>query len=201
MNWESLIIPMIAFAVWIISSVFRGMEEAKDKASPVPPVEDRPMKVPQKRPMSSDLERFLQEARVIRDPNAPPLVRLEDSPEKPKKRKADPVPARPKPPPKPRDVPDPEPLRRASEIPRSAPSSASASPAPVPTAKAASSPSPAPSAPAPPANATVAATISRKELSPVLVRVREMLNNRQSLVAAIILEEVLGSPLSKRRHR
>jgi hypothetical protein len=61
-NWEMLIIPLIALGVWILSAIFRGAEEERDKERLAkPPEQGRRMRQPRR--AQTELDRFLDEAR------------------------------------------------------------------------------------------------------------------------------------------
>src|SRR5947209_4681140 len=62
MHWEILIIPLIAVGVWLLGTIFRGVEEERQKARPRRPGEGGPMRRP-----VTDLDRFLEEARRRRE--------------------------------------------------------------------------------------------------------------------------------------
>jgi hypothetical protein len=64
MHWEILVIPLIAFGVWILGSIFRGAEEAAKERARRRPGEDGPAKP---RRGGTDLDRFLEEARRRRE--------------------------------------------------------------------------------------------------------------------------------------
>jgi hypothetical protein len=151
MGWEILIIPIIGVAVWIISTVIRGAEEAKKS---VPPQRKRPEK-------GDDLDRFREVQRRRRA--------AERAQERPRR------------------------VERDEEIPVVVPVEE------VPLAR--------PVVVVPPVIQTVAAVppepvtaaLPPRPESPALAGLRQMLQSREAVRRAIILQEVLGPPLARRR--
>lgn len=188
MNWEILIFPLIALGVWILSTIFRGVEEQREKNRPPRPREEgASVKVP-RRPVS-ELDRFLDEARRRREAaqqrqqqTAPVLV--EPIPE------AIPLP---RPAPKPAPAPAPasplprkieRPALQPTEPPRRAPEPAPAVPVVQTLAQSqASTHSPVPGT-----------TVQARKLSPVLARLMPLLKDRPSLGTAFVLNEIFGRP-------
>jgi hypothetical protein len=72
MHWEVLIIPLIAVAVWLLGTIFRGAEEERQRNRARRPGEGAR---PPRRPVT-DLDRFLEEARRRREA-------VESAPKKP----------------------------------------------------------------------------------------------------------------------
>ena len=213
MNWELLIVPLIALGVWILTSIFRGAEEAKDQ-----PRQPAPGATPPSRP-ASELDRFLEEARRRRDkaqaPPAPEEVPL-----------AMPVAVLPPVAPPPR--PEPKPRKREPQVTSSprkrepAPASSSRAtneplmariedrPSFVNPASAQANPMMAlptnmetpslPTLPSPTMNTPATANDqSRRDASPLRAALSSMLRDRKSLATAFILHEILDKPLCMRR--
>jgi len=171
--WEWLIIPIIAVGVWIVSTLLRSAEEAKG-----------PGKKPEK---VTDLDRFLREVRRRKDGGerepAPPrrVERAEESPERMERRREAPPRAR----------------RRVSvqeeAIPVALPVDESPT-APAVTVVPVMHVHEAPALREMPADAPL-----RRVPSAALVGLRELLASRDGLCKAMMLQEVLGTPLSRRR--
>jgi hypothetical protein len=171
-DWKALIIPLIPLAIWIIVSIFRAREEAKEDQQPEPDESPkRPTQQPARR-MLSDRERFEQQAQARRTVSRA----NREQPAKPP---------------------------RADELPRAVPAAAPrarrAEPAgpPVllatPVVPASTEPDPAP--PVPPAAVPKVA----RPVSPFAERLRAMLLDRDTLKTAVLLQEILGPPVSRRR--
>lgn len=188
MDWPVLIIALIPVAVWILSTIFRGAEELRDKERSQPT--GASPQVP-KRP-TTELDRFLEEARRRRD-TAPKQAKPTIAPPL---QEALPV-ARPSEPP--------PPVRREEKIDRPAkrpaserkPPSAPVQPPPrvveMPVVQSESAPvssQPAPS-PTPPTRP------HRPSL--LLNRLSTMLRDRDSLATAFLLREIFDRPISQRR--
>jgi hypothetical protein len=222
MHWEILIVPLIAFAVWILSSLLKEAEE---------PVKGRPRGEggPQRgRRPPSEVDRALaqrraqrSEAERNRDPGTQPFgpsdrrgaepmpaALQRERPEKEQPRRAEQ--RRPQPPPQPSPAP---PARRLLDQPVAPPK---AKPAPVELApQLAATPAPAqvgvrpapPAAPpgAPPAvtsalqKPNVAPTVTTTE--PVLAPLMQLLRSPQSARLAFILREIIDPPLCRRPRR
>jgi hypothetical protein len=195
MPWEILIIPLIAFGAWILSTIFKDNEADKNKA----PRRLDGTRAP-RRP--TQLDAFLDESRRRRD--MPPEMQTRQEPPKPAPPPAPaPVQRRPTPGPRPapprRNVPvlatiieEPPPkpdVRRAAVVEKAPP------PVPVPT--------PAPPAPGTPTAlpAPPPAPVLRRERppTPVLRDVVRMLRGPRTAAAAVVLREVLDRPLCMRR--
>ena len=87
MGWEVLVIPIIGVAVWIISTLIRGAEEAK-RAKPA--ARKRPQKV-------TDLDRFLRDVQrrreaAEREEERPRRVEREEEQEERVERRREPMP-------------------------------------------------------------------------------------------------------------
>jgi hypothetical protein len=178
-DWRILLIPLIPLAIWIIWSIFRAREEARELELRAQRDRERdrpPPPAPKPRRQGTDLDRFRQEAlarrsasRAHRDPSPTAKV-VVPTPELPKVEdllRA--VPATTAPPPAPR--------------PRIVPTSRPAEPDPEPVAM-----------PIPP-------PVARQPVLPVAARLRAMLLDRDSLKAAFALREILDRPVSERRSR
>ena len=187
MHWEILIIPLIALGVWILGTLFKPAEDDKMKQSIRRPG-GVPGRAPVRRPVT-DLDRFLEEAR-----------RLREAEERPKPPPA-PVPARPTAARRPqRLAPQREmssvaaPVVRKAEVPIAVPPAKPvvepARPAPVAVA------APTREAPAPPPAPT---TTRAAQPSPILQQVRSLLSKPQTAGAAFVLREIFDRPLSMRR--
>jgi hypothetical protein len=174
--WEILIIPIIGVGVWIISTLLRGEEEAKKPGEPGG--QRKPQKV-------TDLDRFLREVQRRRkaDEREPePSQQVEP-------RREEPVPVvLVEAPVVVAEVVPPVPIARP--IPQ-------AQPLPVVVAQ------PLPSLAAQPlpslAAQPIPETLPRRTETPALIGVRELLRSRDGLRKAMILSEVLGPPVSRRR--
>lgn len=184
MDWPVLVIALIPVAVWILATIFRGVEEVKERSRPPRPRGDgAQVKVP-RRP-AGELDRFLDEARRRREPGpkrrAEPTVtgtlELERLPvEKPAPRPAVVRREEPKPRPK-QDVPAPPAAPAVVVV--AAPVEAALLPNPPP---------------APPRAGPTA-----RPVSPLLGRLGGMLRDRNSLALAFVLREVFDRPVSQRR--
>jgi hypothetical protein len=170
-HWEVLIIPAIALVVWILTTLFRGGENAQ-----MPLRRERDETTPTRRP-ATPLDRTLDEARrrrvqppPVRRPAPPSQVRrpvlLEEVKEPPRR----PAPARPIV----LELAEPEPPRPQSRPEYTPPS--------APTAEVA------------PATQAV-----RQPASPVVGQVRQMLRSPRSAAAAFVLREILDEPRCRRR--
>lgn len=211
MNWEVLLIGLIPLAVWILGSIFRGAEESRENPRQKTAGDGAALKVP-RRP-ASELDRFLDEARRRREGSqkrrpeptpkpavvlAPPPVErpppVEKSPRLPRREEA--------PPPRPREASSPP--RQRETAPARPAREAPPRPVVVP-----------PPAPAPAAPETPLSRVEQPELpeilpqlagtaggprrsSPALVHATAMLCDRNALVAAFILREILDRPLALR---
>ncbi len=189
MHWEILIIPLIAFGVWILGTLFKSGEDEKTKKGV-----RRPVKVtgrtPGRRPVT-DLDRFLEEAR--------------------RRREAEERPQPPPPPPPTRTPIARPPLRERPSRPRETPSRVAPPvilreelPVAVPVARPVAQPVPAEpdlSAPQirdaaiPPAPTTTRDT----RLSPIVQQVRSLLSKPQTAGTAFVLREIFDRPLCRRR--
>ena len=223
MPWEVLIIPLIALGVWILGTIFRGVEDERQKALLRPVDEGGGVRVPVRRPVT-DLDRFLEEARRRREAGqgaaSPPR------PEPPPAPRPQPLPALPAEPPRPRaEAPRPaerrtrpreaRPATRRADAPLPAipvvkPSPAPAEPARVDTAPVVLAPPPTPATQAgAPAALPSLPQLARlapipggeRPLSPALAQVNALLRDPRSLAAAMVLREVLDRPVGLRRRR
>jgi hypothetical protein len=206
-NWEVLIIPLIALAVWILGTIFRGLEEQKERDRPARnPDEGGRVTVPPRRP-ATDLDRFLDEARRRREssPRRKPQPAEAHRPERTVEPAAD-IPA----PPRPRERAPARPRPAAAPRPQVEPHAPTADvqvslpvEAPVVVVKM-TEPAPPPT-PAPPLPVPVLApppappTLSSRQPSPVLARLREAMKDRSALITGIMLSEILARPVCERR--
>jgi len=203
-NWEVLIVPLIALAVWILSTIFRSVEEQRQANRPEPGG-------PPRRPMT-ELERFLDEARRRRGATENPEVSQASAgpaieaplpaiplamPVRPEERPSTEGLLRKERKPRPRQMPVASPPPRRSEEPIVAPP-AMRMPEPSP---------PATVTPAPPVvrpgkePAAPAGVRPGARLSPLVARLKGSLKDRESLRVAFLLGEVLGPPLCQRQAR
>jgi hypothetical protein len=168
-GWEVLVIPIIGVAVWIIATLVRGAEEAKKAGGPAQ----------RKGEKMTDLDRFLREVKrrqKAAQTEAEEPARAESRPQSRAKWRT---------PPREEEIPTVLPVE---EVPTArlvpvAPQLRSVEAPPLP-----SLPAEPPSVSPPP-----------RPQSPVLVGLRELLRTREGLCKAMILQEVLGPPLSRRR--
>ena len=215
MNWEILIVPLIALGVWILSTIFKGAEEGKDK-----PRQQGDGAAPPRRP-PSELDRFLEEARRRRDKSQQrPAPVAETEPER--KTPAAVLPPASPPPPRP------EPRRRepqpAGEMRKREPAPASSAralndaqlvriedrPSFANPASAQAKPMMAlptnmetpslPTLPTPTMNTPATSSDqNRRDASPLRAALATLLRDRKTLATAFILHEILDTPLCKRR--
>jgi hypothetical protein len=206
-NWEFFVIPLIALAVYILSAIFRSVEEAQEK-QPGKDAEGAPLRTPRRK--TSELERFLEEARQRRDGGkarqapatarrSPAMRREVEMPAKPKP--AEPIVTQPERPggtlerlgqPAPRGA---EPARPAAERPGGT-LERLGQPAATPVVAQADLSVSAPSdnlVSVPPAVQQLQPT------SPLLIKLSGLLRDRSSLATAVLLREILNSPPSARR--
>jgi hypothetical protein len=226
MSWEVLLIPIIALAVWILSSIFRSVEDEREKNKPRrTPSEGGRLRVPppQRRPVT-DLDRFLEDARRRREAAQPrppaeataprPEPRVERPPERPVPK---PAPEAPREPRTARATEWAERTARAESAERAdrsrerksaepvlmaLPVTKVAPPAPLPTvpggARPAAPPEPGRVPTALPARPVAALGGKASSPSPFLGQLAALLGKRESVGAAIVLHEILGPPLSQR---
>jgi hypothetical protein len=175
-DWKVLIIGLIPLGVWILSTIFRGIEDAREQEKqPRPAPGERPVKAP-RRP-SSELDRFLDEARRRREVS--PKRRAEPEPVL----EALPVAKPPEPPPPPR-------VEKRAPSPSKARETRKAEPPPPVVVLPVELPPP------PPAPARLP---PRSQPSPALAKVVGMLRDRNAVAMAVALREILDRPLSQRR--
>jgi hypothetical protein len=212
-NWPVIIIPLIVLGVWILSTVFRTDEERAEQERRNRRGGDGRTRVP-RRPQT-ELDRFLEEARARRRapaeerkdspppaepfPQPPPVENPRPpAPEVPRQR----PPRAPERPPQPRR-PAPEPVRRAEPVlvaqpvrpPVTAPPALPVEPVRAPTQESSGT-----EAPALAAVVTVPPTRPREQ-PPGVRKLLALLQDRQSLGAAVMLAEVFGRPVGERRRR
>ncbi|MBI1913287.1 MAG: hypothetical protein HYS12_00790 [Planctomycetes bacterium] len=214
---EILIIPLIALAVWVLQYLFRGPDENKP-ANRARPGQARPgNRPPQRRPVT-DLDRYLEETRRRRqqEENRPVII-AEVVPEpppriEPERRR----PPAPRPAPRverrPARVPSPapEPVRRPSVQPETVrPVLLESAPVavPVPEALPARAPTSVPQGPEqnlrkvalPDVLDTRSRAQRQADASLLLGELTRLFRTPQGMAAALVLQEVLGRPLSQRR--
>lgn len=186
MNWAFWAIPLIGLAVWVLSTIFRDLDERMEKERRSRKENaDGGERVRVSQRSGNELDRFLEEARRRREP---PRRRREKPPRQaPAILTAQPVaePAKRKPmaPPVERPVPT---MKPAAEV-----EAVLVTPAPT-------FPAPPPPAPAEVASQPGQASRPRKQ-APALDQVRALLKDRSSLAAVFLLREVFDPPLSLRR--
>jgi hypothetical protein len=189
MGWEVLI-PVIAIAVWILSSLLRGSEDDRQVNRPRAGNGGRdPEAGPARRPVN-DIDRFLQE--VQRRRQSEPPTRTPPPPR--------PMPEAPVPSPRSRRraVPPAEfpPLRPAPPPPRMEPVEVEAVvvvPAPVPVARPAERAPRPPEPPPPPPRPAPSVPVSSAG-----GQLMALLRSPQTLQTAVLLHEILGPPRCRR---
>ncbi len=216
---EFIIILLLAVGLFVLQYIFRGVEENKQQQKPRGP--NAPRTNPQRsRRQTNDMDRFLEETRKRQQEEnkpaeSPTLDRAEQVERERRgqtgKPKPQPRPA-PRPPdrrPPPRRGPGP-PVRREAppvllEVVPDTPPTRSI-PAPTPTVVQRTPPPP----PAPPPVPTVqparlgttepvlTAAGPRRGGSPLLAELVKMLRRPQGLASAVVLQEILGPPVSRR---
>jgi hypothetical protein len=210
-NWPVIIIPLIVLGVWILGTVFRNAEERAEQERQKRRGGDGRQRLP-RRPQT-ELDRFLEEARARR--RAPPPQEQTDFPsaaeplppplpvERPLPPAAEAPRQRPPRPPERRTQPRPpvaEPPRRAEPVlvaqpvarpPLTAPPVLTAEPARAATPALAGTAAPAVSVP----------PTRPREQPPGVRKLLALLQDKQSLGAAVMLAEVLGRPKCERRRR
>jgi hypothetical protein len=213
--WEALIIPLIALAVWILGAIFRGGEQQQQERERRPRSGAEGGRPRGPRRPTSELDRFLEEARARRKPAAPPVeterprpepvileaVPVETPPEKP--------PERPRPSPERRPKPRPPvttpPVAPAVRVPVAQPIAmpAAVAPAPPPPAPVMErrTPTQNPEAERAPALAMSVPTTQPRRTSALGLKLLEMLRDKQSLATAVMLREIFDRPVAMRRHQ
>lgn len=188
MDWKVLIIGLIPLAVFILSTIFRSVEEAQEaRRPPRVPEEGGPRKV--RRP-TSELDRFLEEARKRREKQ--PVAENETHVE---------IVLTPPPPPPPAEKPAEKPRPRVEERPRK--------PREAPPRRKVEAPrvkipealpvEPTPSGTVSPPLAAPAIVAPHSPPSVSLLRVMNLLRERDSLTTALVLHEIFDRPVSQRR--
>jgi len=217
---EIFIIPLIALAVWVLQYIFRGPEENKTGNRSRPSGQARPAnRPPQRRPVT-DLDRYLEETRRRRqqqDENRP-VVLAEVVPEpaprvEPERRRPSIPPRAPgarveRRPSRVQPVAISEPARRVpvpSEMVRpvlfeSAAVVVPVSGPPPPPASGPRNPEANPRNAAPP-DAIDARSRAQKraDASALLIELTRLFRSKQGMAVALVLQEVLGRPVSQRR--
>jgi hypothetical protein len=181
-HWELLLIPLIALGVWILSTIFRSVEDEREKNRPRRSGEqgNRPRPTASRRPVT-DLDRFLEDARRRREgpPRRAPEPRPAPRVERPVSRPVPTLEALPAAVPTPRSVPE---VWRAP-VPQVLP----VAPPPLPLPEI-------PLAVPPPAGAARPA----RPVSPFLTQLAGLLQKKDSLRAALVLREIFDRPLCDR---
>ncbi len=194
MEWLKLLIPIIAVAVYIISQLAANQQNRRKPAPrPLPPPDD--FEPPRERRPSPDLEKFLEEVRQRKEEKD---RRQEAEAEEPPRRQPEPrrrLPVTTKPP---RRRDEPVIVVQPASLPAGSSSRTVTMPSSVPAGVA---PVQATQAPPPPPQALhrPEALPTRTPQSASVKMVGELLKNRQALSAALLLREILGPPLSRRR--
>lgn len=192
MNWAFWAIPLIGLAVWVLSTIFRDLDERMEKerrAKRETADEGGRVRVP--RQSNNELDRFLEEARRRRE--STPKKRAEKPPRQQQPvltaQPVDPPRRKPMAPPVERPVPTMKPAEEVQAV--------LVTPAPTfPT-----SPPPAPVAPRPAAAPAGRTEAPPRRSPPAVAQLRSLLGDRSSLAAAFLLREVFDAPLSVRRRR
>ncbi len=194
MQWEILIIPLIALGVWILGTLFKSEDDKTKKL--VGRRGNLSSRTPPGRRGVTDLDRFLEEARRRREPEERRKV-----PPTPSRAEAVRPPVRERPPrqqPSPRVV-TPVSIQEEAVIALPVPRPVAPPPVAQPT-PALPSPNlgegrmgapPTREAPPPPAPAT--------RSSPIAQQVRSLLSKPQTAATAFVLREIFDRPLCKRR--
>lgn len=224
MPWEILIIPLIAFGVWLLGTIFRGAEENPRQAR----ARNERDGEGRTRRSAADLDRFLQDARrrreerqnsetpevkpvepepVARPAPPPPVRRANPRRQAPRQRPAQPVPvAIPEPPRRVvADSPPPAPTPRPVVLLELAPESASPPPPPPPKAEPAVaaipllSPLPIASNVQRPRPIETKLEAKKQAVPPAIAILGQLLRSPQNMGAAFLLREVLDAPLSIRK--
>ncbi len=211
--WESLIIPLIALAVWILSTVFRGEEEQPKERARRPGTEGRPR---QPRRATTELDRFLEAARARRN-NPVTKPAEEDGPPQPEPMVLEAMPVeqppenpRPRPPrtlerqPKPRPAKASPPLAEPVRVPVAMPVGPAAqitlpSALPLVPVTELRTPRLQPRGAAAAAPAVIVPPTQPRRAAPAALKLLEMLKDKQTLAAAVMLREVFDRPLALRR--
>jgi hypothetical protein len=192
MQWEILIIPLIALGVWILGTLFKTGEDEQTKKGGRKPGGPSG-RGPSRRPVT-DLDRFLDDARRRREteerrgkpalpppPPQPVIVRAPLSERPPRPREA---PPRSKPPVRREEVPVAIPIARIVAEP-ALPEAVLVEPRGHLSAE-------------PPVIAPKSTRDTR--ISPIVQQVRALLSKPQTAGAAFVLREILDRPRCMRRH-
>jgi hypothetical protein len=182
MPWEILIVPIIGVAVWIISTLIRGAEQGKG-----------PEGGPRRRPeQATDLDRFLREVNRRRqarqreeEPQEQALSVERQEPQPRAKWSTSPPQETALPTPVPEVIPVVLPVLEEKIVATSAPALRVHEAPPLPEL---------------PAEKSARLQPERSESAPAL-SLRKLLRSRDGIRNAMILHEVLGPPLSRRRAR
>jgi hypothetical protein len=208
-DWKvSVIVPLIALAVWVLGTLFRGTEE---KGRPRRPGEGP--RGPTRRPVT-DLDRFLEEARRRREvaerrtvpggsrgegpsPEVVPVPPREQRPARASPpRVAERRPVRPREVPTARPVSPPAPRRPPEQVPEVIPVRVLEAVPVEPRAEAPPGEAGRLALESPPPRAT-----RDRPPSPAVAQAVALLSNPKTAAAALVLREILGEPLCRRRHR
>ncbi len=190
MQWEILIIPLIALGVWILGTLFKGGEDERTKKGARKPAGSSG-RGSARRPVT-DLDRFLEDARRRRETEEKRKPLLPPPPPQPTISRA-PLSERPT---RPREAPPRSaPAVRREVVPYAIPVVRVVAEAAIPEAVRVS-PRVQPSAEPP----TVAPTTTRDtRLAPIVQQVRALLSKPQTAGAAFVLREILDRPRCRRR--
>jgi hypothetical protein len=174
------IVPVVVLIVWLVSTILKSRENAE-------PVRPRQAGGGDGRKPTSDIDRFLQEIDRLKRKSA--------------EERGETVRAAPKPKPKPvQPVPRVRPVVRPIRV-EPVPQLVAVEPAPIVTAAAVSAPVSAygspPPTPAPPARAAQVSAVELRS-APGVAEALKLLRSPRSLAAAVVLQEVLGPPKSRR---
>jgi hypothetical protein len=205
MNWINGTILLIVVAGWVFSALKKREPPRGLRAvAPPPRDDDDPSAPPRRRRSATEVDKFLEEVRRRRESmegRKPEPVRPPVMPPVTKPPVAMPPVARPAesrmPPPLPRRVPQPPPLPTPRQQPRQQPRR-TAEVAPAEAAR----PEIPEVVPALISDSLSNTTIQRPARSSVTMRqTLALLNNRETLISAILLQEIMQRPLSQRKGR
>lgn len=203
MEWLKLVIPLIFVAVWILSQLAKNRDQTPRRTKPPPlPKDEDEDEGPRPRRSAGEVDRFLEEVRRRRaraeGRTSPPPVVAEPPRPKPAARRPAPEPARSFPPP----IQAPPPVPSPPPTPRMPPA---VQPAPVTFRMPSIEPAtevvvavPLDPRPADRLAPFIPAVVAGPARSSALIRAVSLLRDRQTMMAAIVLREILGPPVSKR---
>jgi hypothetical protein len=204
MEWVKWVIPLIALAVWILTSLIKSQQEEPRRRSttrfPPQPQGGEEGTGPRPRRTSGEVEQFLEEIRRRRESGVKP-AEVEQRP-RPVVREAPPVIVveAPRPRPAPRTPPALPPKRQPPR--REEPATPRKRPAvteEVVVARIVSTPPITVAAPPPPAASAI--TLAVSPTAPAARQFLDLLKNPQSMRVAFLMREILDRPVSRRPRR